>query len=118
MLVSGAHTEIQWYITYFQGAWSRLCSSLTLNFNFQTLNTAHAFISNVSIHIHRMNNTECRKQVQIMLSVSWIQEAVIAIQPLSGTSSFSNDTVRFTRFLFTMAIAYKSLLFGELKFAR
>jgi len=31
----------------------------------------------------------------------------IAIRPLSGTSSFSNGTVRFTGSLFTMAIAYK-----------
>jgi len=30
--------------------------------------------------------------------------SVAPIQPLSGTSSLSNDTVRFTAFLFTMAI--------------
>jgi len=41
------------------------------------------------------------------------------IRPLSGTSSFSNDTVRFTSFLFTMVITFVSisqLFLGELKF--
>jgi len=41
--------------------------------------------------------------------------AILPIRPLSGTSSFSNDTVRFTRFLFTKAIAYKSFLFWRIK---
>jgi len=41
-----------------------------------------------------------------------------AIRSLSGTSSFLNDTVQFTRFLFTRAIAFVSisqLFFGELQ---
>jgi len=54
----------------------------------------------------------------VYASVGKVLFPAYVIRPLSGISSFSNDTVRFTNYLFTLAIAFFSIILGELKFDR
>lgn len=67
------------------------------------------YLSNHSIYLFHSVNSVCFQFTKALTTYRFRALSVAAMLPLSGTSSFFNDTVRFTGFLFTMAIAFVSI---------
>jgi len=73
------------------------------------------YLSNHSIYLFHSVNSVCFQFTKALTTYRFRALSVAAMLPLSGTSSFFNDTVRFTRFFCLQWRSHKSFLLWGIK---